>query len=105
LAFKAIQTYSDGKQVAWIEQAAPGSATEPEHPAPTLELAAASATGSASPTAAAPSVSASAAPSSTKAASKGAATTGIVLGVTGIVLGAAALGLVLARGRRPVVSG
>ena len=41
LVFKAIQTYSDGKQVAWIEQPAPGSNAEPEHPAPTLQLAAA----------------------------------------------------------------
>lgn len=105
LVFKAIQTYSDGTQVAWIEQAAPGSATEPEHPAPTLELAAASATDSASPTAAARSVTASAAARQTNPASKGAATTGIVLGIIGIVLGAAALGLVLARDRRSAVRG
>jgi len=39
LTFKAIQTYSDGSQVKWIETQAPGSTTEPEHPAPVLSLA------------------------------------------------------------------
>ena len=42
LTFGAVQTYSDGSVVRWIESAAPGSKTEPEHPAPTLELTAAS---------------------------------------------------------------
>ena len=42
LTFKAIQSYSDGSSVSWIEQAAPGSSAEPEHPAPVLQLAAAS---------------------------------------------------------------
>ena len=32
LTFKAIQSYSDGNQVAWIEQPAPGSTAEPDHP-------------------------------------------------------------------------
>ena len=41
IVFKAVQSYSDGTRVDWIEQAAPGSTTEPEHPAPTLALAAA----------------------------------------------------------------
>lgn len=45
MVFKALQTYSDGTRVDWIEQAAPGSTTEPEHPAPTLALAAASGDG------------------------------------------------------------
>jgi uncharacterized protein YcnI len=44
LAFPAIQYYSDGTVVKWIEQAAPGSKTEPEHPAPTLKITAAAAT-------------------------------------------------------------
>jgi uncharacterized protein YcnI len=39
LTFKAIQIYSDGTQVAWIEQPAPGSGAEPEHPAPNIEAA------------------------------------------------------------------
>lgn len=52
LVFKALQTYADGEVVRWIEEAADG-AGEPEHPAPTLQLAAAeddSATASAEPT-------------------------------------------------------
>lgn len=42
VAFKVIQGYSDGSQVNWTEVPAPGSTVEPEHPAPTLTLAAAS---------------------------------------------------------------
>ena len=38
LTFAAEQTYDDGEVVAWDEPAAEG-AKEPEHPAPTLELA------------------------------------------------------------------
>jgi uncharacterized protein YcnI len=37
LVFKAIQTYSNGDVVRWIDTSAPGGA-EPEHPAPTLRL-------------------------------------------------------------------
>jgi uncharacterized protein YcnI len=37
LTFKAIQTYSNGRVVRWIETAPPGS-PEPERPAPTLQL-------------------------------------------------------------------
>ena len=37
LTFKAIQTYSDGTTVRWIQQTVKG-APEPEHPAPTLSL-------------------------------------------------------------------
>jgi uncharacterized protein YcnI len=37
LTFKALQTYSDGNVVRWIEESAPGG-PEPEHPAPSLTL-------------------------------------------------------------------
>ncbi len=37
LTFKALQTYSNGDIVRWIEEAAPG-AKEPDHPAPVLKL-------------------------------------------------------------------
>ncbi|KKD09128.1 YcnI family protein [Streptomyces sp. WM6386] len=37
LAFKALQTYSDGKTVRWIEKAAQGD-EEPENPAPVVKL-------------------------------------------------------------------
>ena len=43
LAFKALQTYSDGEVVRWIEEAAPGG-EEPERPAPVLNLTKADAT-------------------------------------------------------------
>lgn len=46
IVFKAIQTYDDGSEVAWIEETVEG-AEEPEHPAPVLSLTADSgATGS-----------------------------------------------------------
>jgi periplasmic copper chaperone A len=38
VTFRALQTYSNGDVVKWIETAAPG-ADEPEHPAPVLALA------------------------------------------------------------------
>ncbi|TDZ80174.1 hypothetical protein DE4587_00020 [Mycobacteroides salmoniphilum] len=37
VAFPATQTYADGQVVRWDQQAQPGG-TEPEHPAPTLDL-------------------------------------------------------------------
>ena len=37
IVIKAIQTYSDGEEVAWIEESEEGGA-EPEHPAPVLQL-------------------------------------------------------------------
>jgi uncharacterized protein len=40
LEFKALQTYSDGEVVRWID-AASADGSEPEHPAPTLTLTAA----------------------------------------------------------------
>ncbi|HEX4726182.1 MAG TPA: YcnI family protein [Jatrophihabitans sp.] len=89
LTFKAIQSYSDGSSVSWIEQAAPGSSAEPEHPAPVLQLAAAS-----SPTGASAPISHT---SSSSSGSSASATTGIVLGIIGIVLGGGALVLVLLR--------
>jgi uncharacterized protein len=41
LTFKAIQTYSNGEVVSWIQKTVKG-APEPDHPAPTLRLTAAS---------------------------------------------------------------
>jgi uncharacterized protein len=106
LTFKAVQTYSDGGTVSWIEEPAPGSSAEPEHPAPVLTLAAGSPDAGA-PSSAAAGSSASAAPSqdatstTSDAASKASATTGIVLGALGVLLGLAALALALRNRRRP----
>ena len=98
LTFKAIQTYSDGTVVNWIETQAPGSTADLDHPAPVLTLAPA-----ASGSAAASSSSSTMPMASSNGASKGAATTGIVLGAVGAVLGAVALVLVLLRRRTPAV--
>jgi uncharacterized protein len=74
LTFKAIQTYSDGKVVSWIEVPAPGSTSQPEHPAPVLTLAAEPAAKPA-------------------AAAKSSNTVPTVLAVIALVLAAAALGV------------
>jgi uncharacterized protein YcnI len=128
LTFKAVQTYSDGSSVSWIEEPAPGSSAEPEHPAPVLTLGAGSSSepassgtpssgtagpgssGAASASSGAASASSGAASTSSQAeaaatepadaASKATAVTGIVLGGLGVLLALAALALVLRR-RRP----
>jgi uncharacterized protein YcnI len=88
--FKAIQTYSNGKVVSWIEVPAAGAAM-PDYPAPTLQLADDSSTKTTT-------IAASA--SAPTGASKGAATTGIILGAAGIVIALAALAFVIAQSRR-----
>ncbi|MDI5971454.1 YcnI family protein [Streptomyces sp. SL13] len=97
LTFKALQTYGKNQIVRWIDIARPGAA-EPAHPAPTLTLTAADAASgpasSASPAAATAPAQASA------AAGKGGDTTARVLGVVGIVLGAAGVGYGVLAGRR-----
>src|SRR5438445_11033995 len=47
LTFKTIQAYSDGTVASWSETPAAGSSAEPEHPAPTIKLTAASASSAA----------------------------------------------------------
>ena len=93
LTFKAVQTYSDGEVVRWIDVAQPGGA-EPEHPAPVLKVVAA---GPADGGVAAQPA-ASAASGSTSADTSD--TTGRVLGGAGLLAGLAALGIVLAGRRR-----
>ncbi len=97
LTFKAVQTYSDGSVVRWIETPAPGSSTEPEHPAPVLQLA----SGPASASSGAASV--TAAPQASSGHSDGDSNTGpVVLSIIALVIAAAALGLAVvsrAKGR------
>ena len=88
MSFAALQTYSDGTTVNWDEQSANG--TEPEHPAPTLQLAAA--TAASSTTANQPSVSASAQPQASGSSGGGSSWTGI----TGLIAGLLALVISLA---------
>src|SRR5215470_8995676 len=87
ITFKVLQTYRDGKQVAWIEESVNGA--EAAHPAPVLTLPAAGAGGSAP--AGAPSPAAGAAP----AGSDGTATAALVLGILGLLAGLAGLGVAL----------
>jgi uncharacterized protein YcnI len=95
MVFKAVQGYSDGSVVRWIDPTTPGG-TEPAHPAPVLHLT--------DPASASPSPAASASPSASpstgaavvvKAAdvrtAKRTATIALGLGAAGLLLALAAL--------------
>jgi uncharacterized protein YcnI len=83
MVFKALQTYSDGTVVRWIDEPTTDG-TEPESPAPVLKLAAAGA--ATAPSAAAPAATTAAAPEeSDSGAAWGIA--GLVAGLAGLVLG------------------
>ncbi|MET8165204.1 YcnI family protein [Streptomyces sp. NPDC005329] len=106
LVFKAIQTYSNKEVVRWIEVQEDG-AEEPENPAPVLALAAASEDGHSHGTTAEDASDesaddAEAAASTTEAASDSDSsdTTARVLGVVGIVVGAAGVAYGVLAGRR-----
>jgi len=94
MVFKALQTYSDGTVVRWIDEPTTDG-TEPEHPAPVLKLTPAAATAAAVVPAAA-------------AASADESDGTSVLGVAGLI--AAVLALIVAllayarSGRRPTVA-
>jgi uncharacterized protein YcnI len=95
MTFKAIQVYSNGQTVSWIDEPAAGSTAEPDHPAPTLKLAASGAP-AASNTAAPP----PAAAAGDDGASKGSVTGAYVVGGIGLVAGLAALALAITGRRR-----
>lgn len=95
VVFKALQTYSDGTVVRWIDEPA-ADGTEPEHPAPTLKLTPAGDTAAAAP-AGAPVV-------TTAAATKGDGN-GTPWGIAGVVLGLLALVLGLLAYRRAAGTG
>jgi uncharacterized protein len=92
VTFKAIQLYSDGTRVAWTDVAAPGSDAEPEHPAPTLQLAPAGSESTARNL-----VSASGAASAGGSGDSTLSVVGIIVGSLGLVV--AALALATARRR------
>lgn len=95
LAFKALQTYSDGRTVRWIEQATSGD-DEPENPAPVLKLAAKDAdTADSVPVAAKSAVGETPSASSSDSTARGIGVAGLVVGALGL---AAAVFAVL-RGR------
>jgi uncharacterized protein YcnI len=88
VAFKAIQTYSNGDIVRWIDLPQAGQ-PEPEHPAPLLALTpAGAATGTQPATSATSQPNATPAPGNTTAISLGAA--GLAAGLLGLVAGLAA---------------
>jgi periplasmic copper chaperone A len=93
LAFKAIQTYSNGDVVRWIDLAQPGQPA-PDHPAPVLKLTTAAAT------ATAPVATAAAA-----AGGSGSDGTARALGVAGLVAGLLALVMAGWRRRQPAPAG
>lgn len=102
LTFKTLQTYSDGNVVRWIEEAQKG-ADEPENPAPVLRLTAKGTAEGGGPAAAPstapadgkPSASTTKAASADDATARGLGVAGLVVGV----LGLAAAGFAVARGR------
>jgi uncharacterized protein YcnI len=89
LTFKAIQTYSNGDVVRWIDVPQPGQPA-PDHPAPVLALTvgAAGAGGAASTgeTAGVTAPSAGAAASSSDGTARGIAAGGVAIGLLGLVL-------------------
>jgi uncharacterized protein YcnI len=86
LAFPALQGYDDATTVAWVDPTVKGQ-PEPEHPAPVLTLA----TASGETTAAAP---------TTTDTSSALAVTALVVGVVGLLTGAAGVALAVAARRR-----
>jgi uncharacterized protein YcnI len=82
MIFKALQTYSDGNIVRWIEEPTTDG-TEPEHPAPVLTLTPAAADGATTTTAA----TVAAADTSGDGNGTPYGIAGIILGLAGLVLG------------------
>ncbi|MFE9028699.1 YcnI family protein [Streptomyces iakyrus] len=105
LVFKALQTYSNKEVVRWIEVPQKGQ-EEPDNPAPVLELAAASEDGHHGSAADEDSDAESAEKASAhtaasdSASSDGTDTTARVLGIVGIVVGAAGVAYGVLAGRR-----
>jgi uncharacterized protein YcnI len=105
IVFKALQTYSDGTVVRWIDVPQAGQ-PEPDHPAPVLHLTPASATGGADATPStgpttAPSVSLAAdGPAKSGPTSTGSDTTARTLGIAGLGIGVLGFGTAIVALRR-----
>ncbi|MGW5651798.1 YcnI family protein [Streptomyces humi] len=102
LVFKALQTYSNKEVVRWIEVQQKGQ-EEPENPAPVLTLSAATDDHHGSTTAedtAAETAAKTGTSASDDAGSSGGDTTARVLGIVGIVVGAAGVAYGVLAGRR-----
>ncbi|MDX6349586.1 MAG: hypothetical protein QOF84_4376 [Streptomyces sp.] len=100
LVFKTLQTYDNKQVVRWIEEQQTGQA-EPEHPAPTLGLTAASSDGHSHGTSATSPASASPVADHTEtAATDSTDSTARILGILGIVIGILGVGFGVLAGRR-----
>lgn len=105
IVFKALQTYSDGTVVRWIDLQQPGQ-PEPDHPAPVLHLtpaAAAGGTGTTSTSTGAPTTAPSvslAADNSGKAAASSSDSSARALGIAGLGVGVLGLGTAIVALRR-----
>jgi uncharacterized protein YcnI len=86
VTFSAVQTYSDGTEVAWIDPAVEGQ-PEPQHPAPTLSLDAASTSSSGSAAPSADTTSSSDSGSGSDGLPLFLSIAALVLGLAGVVLG------------------
>jgi uncharacterized protein YcnI len=93
IVFKALQTYSDGDVVRWIEESA-ADGKEPAHPAPTLKLAAKSSTANAGGGAAGTGDKDTSASKASDAVARSRANLGLGLGIAALVL--ALVGVALA---------
>jgi uncharacterized protein YcnI len=89
LSFPAVQTYSDGEVVRWVEPIEAGQ-PEPEHPAPHLNLVSAPAADE----------TATGGDDSSDSTAKTLGIIGIVVGAVGVVLG----GIALSRSRKPTAT-
>jgi periplasmic copper chaperone A len=90
LVFKALQTYSNGEIVRWIEEPADGAA-EPEFPAPVVKLAKDSGDGESTDTSEAASATSANDDSDGSGLAIGLGAAGLVAGVAGLVAGLLAL--------------
>ena len=93
IVFKAVQTYSNGDVVRWIDVARTGQPA-PDHPAPVLALT--KPTGASTPSAPAPAKTKVKTAVATDSTARGLGVGGLVVGVLGLVVG----GYGLVRGRR-----
>lgn len=91
LVFKALQTYSDGNVVRWIEEPPAEGGEAPEHPAPVLKLAAAPEAGEPSAAASQPAAAAPGAESEDASGNQWTGIAGLIAGLAGLVLGGLAL--------------
>ena len=99
VTFSAVQTYSDGTEVAWIDPTVEGQ-PEPQHPAPTLSLTADSGSAASS----SPDSTASTADTTSSSDSSGSGSDGLplFLSIAALVLGLAGVVLGWRAGRRTV---